>query len=97
MRGRSDSHGHLMPVWQILLGVTFLSIWEAGARSGWLDRFYFSRPSDVALRVWEWTVTGSVWPHLGTTLLDLPARLSASQTGARAQPDHRTQSSGAFL
>ena len=70
MSGKSDSHGRLMPAWQILLGVTFLSIWEAGARSAWLDRFYFSRPSDVALRVWEWMVTGSVWPHLGTTLLE---------------------------
>ena len=60
----------LMPVWQVLLGASFLALWEAGARAGTLDRFFFSRPSDIALRVGQWIATGFVWPHLGTTLLE---------------------------
>ncbi len=66
----ANSNGRLMPVWQTLLGVSMLSLWEAGARTGVLDKFFFSRPSDIALRVWEWIATGSVWPHLGTTLVE---------------------------
>jgi len=66
----ANSNGRLMPVWQALLGVSMLSLWEAGARTGVLDKFFFSRPSDIALRVWEWIATGSVWPHLGTTLVE---------------------------
>lgn len=59
-----------MPVWQVLLGAAMLSLWEAGSRAGWLDKFYFSRPSDIAARVGEWLASGSVWPHLGTTVLE---------------------------
>jgi NitT/TauT family transport system permease protein len=60
----------LMPLWQALLGVVILGLWETGARAGYLDKFFFSRPSDIVLRVWEWVSTGSVWPHLGTTMVE---------------------------
>ena len=66
----ANSNSRLLPVWQALLGVSMLSLWEAGARTGVLDKFFFSRPSDIAQRVWEWIATGSVWPHLGTTLVE---------------------------
>ncbi|MBM3794629.1 MAG: ABC transporter permease [Acidobacteria bacterium] len=59
-----------MPVWQVLLGAALLTLWEVGSRAGWLDKFYFSRPSDIAARVTEWIASGSVWPHLGTTVLE---------------------------
>ncbi len=66
----ANSSRRWMPVWQVLLGAAMLSLWEAGSRSGVLDKFFFSRPSDVVARVWDWVATGSVWPHLGTTLIE---------------------------
>ncbi len=53
---------------QLLLGVACAAIWEWGASSGWLDKFFFSRPSDVAQRVWKLFADGGVWAHLATTL-----------------------------
>src|SRR3954462_9730449 len=69
MSGRSDTRIALV-VWQVLLGAAFLLTWEWGARSGALDPFFFSRPSDIAARVWTWTTTGSIWPHLFTTSVE---------------------------
>ncbi|MCC6537183.1 MAG: ABC transporter permease [Bryobacterales bacterium] len=66
----SNTHSRWMPVWQVLLGAALLAAWEAGSRAGTLDKFYFSRPSDIAARVGEWLASGSVWPHLGTTVLE---------------------------
>ena len=59
-----------MLVWRLALGIAFLLAWEEGSRSGMLDAFFFSRPSDVAVRVWRWTVTGVIWPHLLTTFVE---------------------------
>lgn len=67
--GVASSPGRML-VWQLLLGAALLGSWEAGSRSGLLDKFFFSRPGDIAARVWQWVATGSVWPHLGTTLLE---------------------------
>jgi NitT/TauT family transport system permease protein len=59
-----------MWVWQILLGVVLLGGWEGGVASGVVDRFFFSRPSDILRRVVSWIATGSIWPHLATTLTE---------------------------
>jgi len=57
-------------VWQVALGVAFLGAWEWGAASKLLDKFFFSRPSDIAARVWQWISTGSIWGHLGVTFTE---------------------------
>jgi NitT/TauT family transport system permease protein len=59
-------------VWLLraLVGGGFLGVWQWGANSGWLDPFFFSRPTHIATRVVEWVTSGSLWPHLGTTLLE---------------------------
>ncbi|MFN0165569.1 MAG: ABC transporter permease [Bryobacteraceae bacterium] len=59
-----------MLAWQILLGATLLLVWQVGVTKGWMDRFFFSRPSDVAERVWKMFATGSVWAHLATTITE---------------------------
>lgn len=56
--------------YQVLLGVSMVSLWQAGASFGVLDKFFFSRPSDIAVRVWELFAKGTVWAHLGTTLAE---------------------------
>ena len=53
---------------QIAVGVAFLGTWQWLVNVGKLDKFFFSRPSDVALRVAEWFRTGAIWGHLATTL-----------------------------
>jgi NitT/TauT family transport system permease protein len=57
-------------VQQIVLGAAALGLWQAGTTYGLLDKFFFSRPSDVARRVWDMFAQGTVWAHLGTTVLE---------------------------
>jgi len=59
-------------VWLLraLVGGGFLGLWQWGASTRWLDPFFFSRPSHIAARIGEWVISGSLWPHLGTTLLE---------------------------
>lgn len=57
-----------MVLWQALLGVAILGAWQGLANAGKLDRFFFSRPSDIAARIIQWLRTGSIWPHLIVTL-----------------------------
>jgi len=53
---------------QILLGVAILAAWQMLVDSKKLDKFFFSRPSDIAARIAQWFTTGSIWPHLAVTL-----------------------------
>jgi NitT/TauT family transport system permease protein len=53
---------------QILIAVAFLSTWQVLVTTGKLDKFFFSRPSDIATRIVTWLRTGSIWPHLLVTL-----------------------------
>jgi NitT/TauT family transport system permease protein len=59
-----------MVVWQVLMGTTLLGAWQALVGAGLLDKFFFSRPSEVATRVWQWLMTGSIWEHLSVTLTE---------------------------
>ena len=59
-----------MLVWHMLLGVLFVAGWQFGVNAGILDKFFFSRPSDIAARVWKMIVAGTVWVHLGTTIIE---------------------------
>src|SRR5205814_10255347 len=59
---------------QILVAVVGIAIWHiltsvpiAGVIV--LPPFFFSTPFDVVARIWRWFATGSVWIHLGVTLL----------------------------
>ena len=47
-----------------------LTTWQMGVSAGMLDKFFFSRPSDIALRVWQMFVAGTVWGHLATTMTE---------------------------
>jgi NitT/TauT family transport system permease protein len=62
------AEGKWMVLWQALLGVAILGAWQGLANAGKLDRFFFSRPSDVGARIIQWLRTGSIWPHLIVTL-----------------------------
>jgi sulfonate transport system permease protein len=70
MNAESNKRGISMAVWQALLGAVMLGVWQWGSTSGLLDKFFFSRPSDVALRVWQWIASGTLWTHLWTTIAE---------------------------
>jgi len=55
---------------QLALGALFLVVWQTLVNAGKLDKFFFSRPSDVAARVWQWISSGSIWGHLAVTLTE---------------------------
>jgi NitT/TauT family transport system permease protein len=57
-----------MLVWQILLGAVILIAWQELVNANKLDKFFFSRPSDIASRILQWLRTGSIWPHLAVTM-----------------------------
>jgi len=63
-------HKPPMAIWQACLGILLLMGWQLGATTGLLDKFFFSRPSDVLERVLQMFVSGTIWPHLATTLLE---------------------------
>ena len=70
-----------MLVWQVLLGAVLLLTWQSGVSAGVLDKFFFSRPSDVVARVWQMLVTGAIWGHLATTILEATLSFVIGVTG----------------
>jgi NitT/TauT family transport system permease protein len=50
--------------------VLFVGVWEALSRANIADPFFFSKPSDIGLRVVDWLLTRAIWAHLGTTLIE---------------------------
>ncbi|WP_397386779.1 ABC transporter permease [Paenibacillus sp. MMS20-IR301] len=48
--------------------ILFFVLWEAGARLGWFDELLFSYPTKVFGQIWGDMISGSLWPHLGTTV-----------------------------
>jgi NitT/TauT family transport system permease protein len=57
-------------VWQAALGLAFVLAWQWGADAKLLDKFFFSRPSDVMARMWQWISSGSIWGHLAVTFTE---------------------------
>src|ERR1700730_7602576 len=57
-------------VGQLTLASTVLLGWEWASATKVLDPFFFSRPSDVLLRIGQWVGTGALWLHLLTTLTE---------------------------
>ncbi len=55
---------------QIFTFLALMGAWEIAARTETIDPFFFSQPTDIARRMWEWISTGFIWEHLVTTLLE---------------------------
>jgi NitT/TauT family transport system permease protein len=54
--------------WQVALAVVTLAAWQALVTVKLIDPFFFSRPSDIAVRIATWATSGSLWWHLLVTL-----------------------------
>ncbi len=70
MKGMERERSGRAPVLasQLALAAVALTAWQLGASLKLLDPFFFSRPSDIAVRIATWLGTGSLWPHLAVTL-----------------------------
>ena len=55
---------------QIGVFVVLMTAWEFAVASGKLDPFFFSRPSAIFMQMVKWIVSGFIWPHLATTLVE---------------------------
>lgn len=53
----------------VVLTAAMLLLWEVASRD-WVDPFWVSSPSRVILRLADWIGSGSIWPHLLTTVLE---------------------------
>ncbi len=59
-----------MRLWQLLLAAFVLGLWQLGVDRDWVDKFFFSRPSEIGARLWLMVSSGSILPHLGVTLIE---------------------------
>ncbi|TME17890.1 MAG: ABC transporter permease [Chloroflexi bacterium] len=57
---------------RVLTAVVWLGSWELTTRLGWVDKFFFSQPSEIALRLWTWisegTALGPLWYQVYVTM-----------------------------
>lgn len=56
---------------QILILISFLTIWEIAVSCHWIDGFIFSSPTRIAKTFWQMCLDGSFFLHLGTTLAEV--------------------------
>jgi NitT/TauT family transport system permease protein len=59
-------------IWRLVVLVVLLGSWEISARREWIDPFFYSYPSEILARLWEFILEGSdgvsIWVHLYYTL-----------------------------
>ena len=55
---------------QLATLAVILAFWEVGARTEFLDPFFFSQPSDIGRQIATWLTGITIWEHLATTLAE---------------------------
>jgi NitT/TauT family transport system permease protein len=55
-------------VWRIALLGAFLLLWEVATRRGWVDPFFVSQPTVLAVQIFDWVRSGFIVRHLVVTL-----------------------------
>ncbi|MDE2446837.1 MAG: ABC transporter permease [Alphaproteobacteria bacterium] len=59
-------------VWRLVVLAILMGSWELSARNTWIDPFFYSYPTEIILRLWEFIWEGSdgvsLWVHLYYTL-----------------------------
>jgi len=65
----SGDRYRLLPYQIAVVGI-LIGAWQITTQQGWVDPFFFSRPTAVAQRVVQWFVTGAIYRHLWTTALE---------------------------
>jgi NitT/TauT family transport system permease protein len=55
---------------QVALPLILISAWHVATRTGVLQPFFFGEPTQVFTCIWDWFVSGSIYPHLWITLVE---------------------------
>jgi NitT/TauT family transport system permease protein len=65
-------HRRRVLFWRISILVVFLGAWELASETGLIEEFFYSKPSDIAVRLYQWitegTSSGPLWYHLWVTM-----------------------------
>ena len=72
-RSTAKRRKYTSKVWltRTIVVVVALGLWEWGGQSGFLNKFFFSSPSDIGSHLWKWSfVSGELWRHVGVTLYE---------------------------
>ena len=64
------AHKTKIRLFQLAVVVVLFGSWEGFGRAGVIDPFYFSMPSSIVARVWEWFTGGDIYTHLAITLAE---------------------------
>nr|WP_052027461.1 MULTISPECIES: ABC transporter permease [Ralstonia] len=64
------AHKTKIRLFQLAVVVVLFGAWEGFGRTGVIDPFYFSMPSSIVARVWEWFTGGDIYTHLAITLAE---------------------------
>jgi NitT/TauT family transport system permease protein len=67
---RRGANRRLILVLRILTFAIVMLGWEGAVRLGYADPFFFSKPSDIFIRMVDWIINGTIWRHLATTLIE---------------------------
>jgi NitT/TauT family transport system permease protein len=57
-------------LWQLLLATAMFGLWWALTATNILAPFFFGEPLKVVVRMFEWFSSGTIWAHIGVTLLE---------------------------
>lgn len=63
-------HHNTITFLRIFLLIAFLILWETASRLHWIDSFFFSSPSMVAVYFLKMLKDGSFFVHTGITLFE---------------------------
>ena len=69
---------------RLLLTVAILAAWQWLSSAHIIDPFFFSRPGDIAARIYKMFAAGAVWMHLAVTLEEAFLALLLGSTGGIA-------------
>ena len=57
-------------IYQVVILVAFIALWELGAQIGFINSFVFSSPSIVTRTFFEMVANGQIFYHIGITLFE---------------------------
>lgn len=71
-RAHADRRRRLERALQVGVFVVLVTAWEAAARVGFADPFFFGQPSGILNTIWRWSTRGTpqgpLWQHISITL-----------------------------
>lgn len=59
-----------LPIYQGLLLIFFFVLWQVLTATEVFPKFFFGEPLVVFSRVWDWFYSGTIYRHLGVTLIE---------------------------